>query len=90
MQLPNACFGRLLKFLRTSKDLSLKKLEKKTGLHFSTISYWERTLFNYKELPITSLEKLALGLGISFPELCKLAEDSHLNEVIETMAKKDE
>lgn len=70
-------FNTNLKYIRTQKGISQKKLAEKIGVDQSTVSYWEKGM----DITIDNAVKVALALNIDIPEfLGKDLTKDKLNE----------
>ena len=60
--------GEKIRLLRTRADLSQVEFAEKIGVHFSTVSRWERDETT-EEMPLSSLRRVAAVLGVEIKDL---------------------
>ncbi len=76
--------GELIRTLRHRLKLSQAKLAKFVGVHFSSISRWERDV-STDEMKLKHLVKLAAATNVPLPELLKASKhlgNQDIDEVI--------
>ncbi len=79
--------GELIRTLRHRSKLSQTELARVVGVHFSSISRWERDA-STDEMKLKHFVKLAAATNISLPELLKASKhlgEHDLDEVIKAI-----
>lgn len=81
--------GELIRTLRHRSRLSQLELAKVMGVHFSSISRWERDL-STDEMKLKNFAKLAAATNSSLPELLKASKHWEEHEIDEIIGELDE